>query len=110
MQNFFKLIKKRAALLSPLLCNYAMAVCPEAFGIVGGSDVTPFAYFLQPDGTFSNQLLPSLGVGSVNSVAMNGASTGLIGGVASGGGFTYYAYPSGALSPPAFACRSERSQ
>lgn len=92
-------INKYTAFGIPLICNTAMAVCPEAFGIVGGGNGTPEAYFLQSNGAYYPQLLPNLGPGAVNSVSMNGSGTGFIGGVASGNAFAYYVYQKGTLSP-----------
>lgn len=92
-------VKKQAAPLSLLFCSSLMGDCHEGFGIIGGNNGTAQAYFIQNDGTYSPQLLPNLGPGSVNSVSMNGSGTGFIGGTSSGNGFAYYVYPNGHLSP-----------
>jgi outer membrane autotransporter protein len=94
-------LTKYAAFLSPLIGNCALAACPEGFGIVGGSNDSgyPVAYFTESGGAFSNELLPALSPGSVNSVAMNGVGRGLIGGTSGVHGFAVYAFPDTSLSP-----------
>ena len=101
MRNRNRFIQLAVYLISLLVCKGAVALCPETFGIVGGTDLTgaPFAYLVQSGGSFSAQLLPSEGLGAVGGVAMNGSGTGLIG----GSGFAYYTYPNGTLSPRLFS-------
>lgn len=92
-------LSKLALFLLLSMTQHGYADCSETFGIVGGGASAPSAYFLEPKGTYSSQLLPALGTGSVNSVAMNGAGIGFISGVGNGNPFAYYAYPGGSLSP-----------
>lgn len=69
-------------------------------GLIGGHDVfsNPTAYTVSPAGIVSANLLTGLTSGQTNSVAINDAGTGFVGGVDSNGGFLYQVSYGGVLS------------